>query len=403
MRFKKMPFTFCFLAFCLLSFQISAQEKIALIVAIGDYPAGSGWMKINSQNDVPIIKSALLKQGFPEKNVAVLADEKATKKGILAAIKKELVDRASSGGVAYFHYSGHGQQVADNNNDEIDGYDEALVPFDSPMQYVAGIYEGKNLLRDEELGEAFNELRAKLGPTGNLLAVIDACHSGTGTRGMAPARGTDVIMASEEYKMTKRGAGANDQNGTESSGETTALAPLTAFFGAAPNQLNFETKDADGNRVGSLSYAFSKTFAKAEKNATYRGLFEQIKLEMSAFAPRQQPQAEGALDRQILGGKIVGKAAHFSIINWNDPNTVLIDAGWLQGINEGSKTGLYASETRDYKNAKPLAEGIVERSRPLQSVVFLEQEVAQKAAAEAWAYVLEKSYGNLSVTFKNEL
>ena len=390
-----------FLTFC---HPVFSQEKIALIVAIADYPPESGWMKISSDNDIPLVKAALLKQGFKEESIFILQDKAATRKGIIEAIKKQLAGKATPGGIAYFHYSGHGQQVADQteNSDEIDGYDEALVPFDSPMRYVAGVYEGQNLLRDEELGELLNEVRAKLGPTGNLLAVIDACHSGTGTRGMSPARGTDISMAPADYKVAHRGSTASDINGLEGRNEAN-LAPMAAFFGAAPNQLNFETKDENGNGVGSLSYAFSKKFAEAGKNTTYRGLFDQIKVEMSAIAPRQQPQAEGLLDQQIMGGNIVGKTTYFSVKSYTDAETLVIGGGWLQGINEGATIGFYPPETREHNSEKPIVTGTVNNATAMDAVVYLDGEIAKKTALGTWAIVLEEGFGNLSISIKLDI
>lgn len=395
--------SFLLLLFCICGpvLNVWSQDKVALIVAIGQYPATSGWMNINSHNDVPLVKNALLKQGFAEENVFLIQDEDATKDQIIQAIRDKLIAKAKKGSIAYFHYSGHGQQVADDNSDELDGYDEALVPYDSPLEFEAGVYEGENLLRDEELGQLFTELRTKIGPTGNLLAVLDACHSGTGTRGMSPARGTDKAMAPKDYKVTHRGV-SKDKNGLESPNND-QLAPMAAFFGAAPNQLNFETKDEDGNGVGSLSYAFCKKFAEADKNTTYRGLFDKIKLEMSAIAPRQQPQAEGELDQQILGGNIVGKVSYYSVKNWNDPTSLVIGGGWLQGLNEGAVIGFYPPETREHSSGTPIITGVVAKCSSLESVVYLDGELDKADALGAWAMVLENSYGKLVINLQLDI
>lgn len=60
--------------------------KLALIVAVGKYPTTSGWEELSSQNDVRILKDAMLKQGFTEGEIAILQDENATHQGILDAI-----------------------------------------------------------------------------------------------------------------------------------------------------------------------------------------------------------------------------------------------------------------------------------------------------------------------------
>ena len=53
---------------------VQAQEKRALLIGIGDYPAEYGWNKIHGQNDVEIIRQTLNKQGFPNENISVLID-----------------------------------------------------------------------------------------------------------------------------------------------------------------------------------------------------------------------------------------------------------------------------------------------------------------------------------------
>lgn len=378
--------------------------KSALLVAIGNYPPETGWPAISSLNDVAIIKKALLKQGFSENEIHVITDEAATKAGIEQAIQKYLVETAKPGGVAYFHFSGHGQQVADDNGDELDGYDEAIVPINSPLKFQEGVYEGENLLRDDELGQLLDEVRRKLGPKGNMLVVLDACHSGTGTRGIGKARGTQTKMASEAYQANNSKTGS-DVSGMDGSTERDAnlLAPMVSFSGAAAHQLNFETKDEDKNGVGSLSYAFSKKFAAATPKTTYRGLFEQIKLEMSAIAPSQNPQVEGALDQEIMAGNIVGSPEFYRVTSWNDPGSVVVEAGWLHGLQNGAVLGFYPPETRTIAGATPLAKGTVISAEPTTSTVELSTDLEQDVAMSAWVFVLEQSFGDLSVSFTNSL
>ena len=63
------------------------HEKYALIIAIGKYPRESGWSSISSENDVPLIKNALISQDFDEKNISLISDSEANKEGIVNAIQ----------------------------------------------------------------------------------------------------------------------------------------------------------------------------------------------------------------------------------------------------------------------------------------------------------------------------
>lgn len=400
MNFAMVVFFFCFANATAIA---ADPPKTALLVAIGNYPKESGWLKISSLNDVDLMRRALTRQGFADGDIHVLTDDSATKAGILMAIRKHLLEMAKPGGVAFFHFSGHGQQVADDDNDELDGYDEAIVPINSPLVFNPGVYEGENLIRDEELGAILDEVRRKLGPTGHLTVVLDACHSGTGTRGSGIARGTSQKMASPDYIAGNGKAVKEKVSMDEGVKDESTLAPMVSFFGAAQHQLNFETKDEADRGVGSLSYALCKKLSAAQKNTTYRGLFEQVKMEMSIVAPTQNPQVEGALDQELMGGQLLGAPEFLRVIGWNDPSSVTLEAGWLQGIYEGTMVGLFPPETRSIAGVTPIAKGKVTFADATNCTISLELDVEQESAKSAWVFVLEQSFGDLSISFRNAL
>ncbi|MBK6822955.1 MAG: caspase family protein [Saprospiraceae bacterium] len=104
------------------------QAKKALLIGVGNYPETGGWASINSANDIKLIKTALESQGFKAEHIAEISDSKATRQGILAAIKNDLLPKVKAGDMVYFQFSGHGQQRPDKDGDEIDGLDECIVP-----------------------------------------------------------------------------------------------------------------------------------------------------------------------------------------------------------------------------------------------------------------------------------
>jgi len=388
-------------AFFSLNF-VNAQSKIALIVAIGQYENNSGWGNISSQNDVPLIKNALIKQGFAEKDILVLSDAQANKEGILNAIKTHLIAKSTKDGIAVFHYSGHGQQIMDDNGDEVDGYDEALVSFNAKMRYQPGVYTGQNHIRDEELGSNMDQLRLKVGPKGNVLVILDACHSGTGTRGdkIKKSRGTDKPFETPGYGDNLKDKKADNNEIVADAAGSDKMAPMVCFFGASPHQLNYETEDEKGQGVGSLSYAFSRVFSNASKTSTYRGIFDKIKVEMSGFAPNQTPQAEGQLDYVILGGNISGKQEYYKVDKWNSENSVTINGGELLGLFVKTKVAFYDIDTKDISKAKAKATGIITSSTLISAEVTLDKPLEKTAALGSWIFVTEKNFGNIEVKVK---
>ncbi|MBD0256246.1 MAG: caspase family protein, partial [Cytophagales bacterium] len=160
------------------------RTKRALIIAIGAYqPDVTGWQPLSARNDVPLVKGALARHGFAGANVAVLTDEDCTKAGIVAAIERHLIAAARPGDVVFLHFTGHGQQIVDDNEEETDGFDEALIPIDAPYNYRKKGYRGENHLRDDEFGNLLDRIRRKVGATGEVIFTVDACHSGSITRG----------------------------------------------------------------------------------------------------------------------------------------------------------------------------------------------------------------------------
>lgn len=238
---------FCVFLMLLSTVILAAQERRALLIGIGEYPPGSEWTLVHGDNDVRIIREFLLGQGLRGECIETITNEKATKKGILSALER-LTKIAGKGDAVYIHFSGHGQQVTDLDGDEEDGFDEAWVPYDAWKKYVAGVYGGENHIIDDEINVCLKKLRAKVGAKGRITLVSDACHSGSGSRGLEDDeyfRGTD-----EKFILPSRVA--------RKSGRSNTVEWL--FIGACKSyQTNYELKAPDGKFYGCLSYVIASS------------------------------------------------------------------------------------------------------------------------------------------------
>ena len=163
------------------SVQLSARTKRALVIGIGEQ-VDKSWAKINGDKDVPLVQQMLQKVGYTD--IRTLVNKQATKAGIVNAFKK-LTAQCAAGDIVYIHFSGHGQQVTDVNGDEgkKDGWDEAWIPYDAYLRYDEKRYKGEKHLIDDELNTLLTAIRNKIGDSGKLLVVVDACHSGDSSRG----------------------------------------------------------------------------------------------------------------------------------------------------------------------------------------------------------------------------
>ncbi|MEP7196251.1 MAG: caspase family protein [Saprospiraceae bacterium] len=372
-----------------------AQNKKALIVAISNYPAEKGFKPIHSKNDVGIIKSALLHLGFQEKDIRVLQEENATKKNILNELEKNFLTELKAGDIAYFHFSGHGQQVQDRNSDELDGYDEALVPYNAIAQFKSGEYQGEQHLIDDELNKVYGNIRKKLGPNGHFLLTIDACHSGTSTRGLGSSRGIDVPIASKSYIQLMARKKIDQSPFDNSNSDESKMSSMVTFYGSRANQLNYEIQAEDGKYYGALSYAFSKAVINLSPQASYQQLFDKIKLIIEMHNNNQNPEASGILGQVILGGKTLETPNYFKVNEWQDSNNVVINGGFLNGITPGTIVGFYPAESRNRKIASPIQVGTVGASSSSSCSVQITEGLSKEASESSWVMIKEENFGNL--------
>ena len=238
---------------CLVSLVASAQRKRAFMVGISHYDTaltGYQWNNINGVEDVNLLSPILKKQGF---TLTTLLDEQATYDNITNQLSR-FAEKAKKGDIVYLHFSAHGQPVEDMNGDEEDGWDEAIIPIDAYKLYKKSVYEGKKHLLDDQLNKYVQKIREKIGPTGFLFVVIDACHAGTSSRANdETVRGTKVGFTYNN-KVFKPSTQKKSHYKIEASAKMSHVLYLEA---CRPDQINTEIK-IDGKRYGPLSYNIAK-------------------------------------------------------------------------------------------------------------------------------------------------
>ena len=101
------------------------MAKRALCIGINDYP-GTGMDLRGCVNDADDWATTLTARGYA---VNRLVDRRATKAAMKSALRK-LVKAAKAGDSLVITFSGHGTYQPDTNDDEADGYDEGLCPWD---------------------------------------------------------------------------------------------------------------------------------------------------------------------------------------------------------------------------------------------------------------------------------
>ena len=234
----------------------NAQRKRAFMVGISHYDTaltGYQWNNINGVEDIRLLSPVLKKQGF---YLTTLTDEQATYDNICKNLS-QFIAKTKKGDLVYIHFSTHGQPVEDYDGDEEDGWDESIIPIDAYKLYKKGTYEGQRHLIDDQINKYVKKLREKIGPTGFLYVVIDACHAGTSSRANdETVRGTKVGFTSSN-KVFKP---STTKKSNYKIAPSPKLANVLFVEACRPDQVNMEIKAGD-KRYGPLSYNIAQTLS----------------------------------------------------------------------------------------------------------------------------------------------
>ncbi|MBD5236005.1 MAG: caspase family protein [Bacteroidales bacterium] len=242
---------------CLFSCVCSYANVRVLSIGVSNYPETSGWNKLNAHNDVELMRSI-----FPD--AILLENVSATRSGIEAQLKA-LALNAAKGDTVIIHFSGHGQQIITTNSaDEIDGVDEAIVPYDAAKRKTSS-YSGQNHLTDDAFGKAIDNIRKSVGPSGFVIALIDACHSDSMDKGTDNHkeiyRGTDEIFGAEkmsEEKISSLRDSYHNQDDT-SLKASTDMSNVVYLSACRSDKRNYEVV-VDDKGYGSLTYYFCEEY-----------------------------------------------------------------------------------------------------------------------------------------------
>lgn len=159
--------------------------KYAVVVGIDDYPGTRSDLR-GPVDDATLVRDALVDRfGFSPDDIVFLQDGEATRLGIANAVVRHL-GQAGPDGTAVFFYSGHGTQMEENT-----GVTGALDPEEgNDVDEALAVYDG--IILDEEVNFLLQQIEAE-----NTLVLVDACFSGTATRGPP---GTYAKVVAEENR-----------------------------------------------------------------------------------------------------------------------------------------------------------------------------------------------------------
>jgi len=138
------------------------SEYYAVIIGISNYPGSDNDLSCPAR-DAQNLYNVLVANGWKSENIELLKDGQATENAIMNSLDL-VANNLGNDDIFLFFYSGHGDLIEDINGDELDGFDETIIPYD--MGYIL----------DDELANKFNDIQNK--NIKGMFAIFDSCFSG---------------------------------------------------------------------------------------------------------------------------------------------------------------------------------------------------------------------------------
>ena len=301
----------------------AGSRKMALIVGVGDYKAEPGGESIDLKGppqDALRMRELLMERyGFPASNVCLLRDSEATRANYVRGWRDHL-GRASSGDTVVYYFAGHGSQTKDfdGGTDETDGMDETILLHDSRTSGVEDLV-------DDEFNTLLGELYQK---TENITVIVDACNSGTTTRGVDLPPSDFVERKVEPMERQPRRA-PGDRLASGSGDYTPQRLPGIVVVTAAQDG----TSALERNGQGVFTNALLRSL-DTKGDGSWEQITQVLPRWVAAQKSYQRPTFEGRLDRAIFGSAVVDRGMSWQVVKVSGDNVQFRGPampGWTDG------------------------------------------------------------------------
>ena len=332
----------------------AAVRRYALLVGVTEFIAPA-MKKHNLQgpgNDVSLFRALLTGDVFrvPAANVVSLAGLPAdeTARPTRANIEREfrrLQEVAGRGDHVLVFLAGHGSQQPadpDQGDEEPDGLDEIFLPADA-SGWDQSIGHVANAIVDDDLRQWIGIIRKK----GAIVTVIvDACHSGTITRGGAAGwreRGIPaetIIPAAALAAARKGGSSSSSTRGRSTAFElANGAGEIAALYASDVAEATPELPmpDRNGPVHGLFTYTLMRVLYEDPEPLSYRELVRRVidRYRAEGFGPTPSLEGAGA-DREVLGERGSRTRPLFAVDARNGQDRWLLSAGSVHGLTRGS-------------------------------------------------------------------
>ncbi|ODV61093.1 uncharacterized protein ASCRUDRAFT_80852 [Ascoidea rubescens DSM 1968] len=294
-------------------------KRKALLIGINYYNTK---FKLNGCiNDVKNLQNFLLKHGYKKDDMVILTDDNdpssrsfPSRRNIIDAMKW-LVSDSKENDSLFFHFSGHGSQIEDQDGDELDGFDETICPYD---------FESNGQISDDEL----HEIMVRPLPEGcRLTALFDCCHSGSmldlpytyNTKGVLKepnlmnelgqgllpifgsyAKGDKEKALKSVFKLVKNAVTITNNAGAIEKTKKTKTSPADVIMlsGCKDDQTSADAH-IGGEATGAMSYAFIQVMNTGKKQSYLTLLQNTRKVLEAKYSQKPQLSASHPIDTNL--------------------------------------------------------------------------------------------------------
>lgn len=310
-------------------------SKRAVLIGISNYatlPPLKG-----ADRDAELMASVLRGRfDFPADNIRVLTNGDATAENMRNAVTA-LTERTNKDDVVVVYFSGYGAQIVDQSGDELDGFDETLLPSD------AGAAGGDGVTDDE-----FNKLLARLSErTSKLTVVLDSCFAATPSRGGASGR-CILLTKAAAYPSMKGGKGG-ERSDTREPG-----ARFSLMSAAQPGQIANESV-LDSGPQGVFTYELAHALIDTPGPISFLAAMRRAQARVRSRFPTQEPLLDTPDPEAPVFHDASARSEFVAYVGQAAEGQVRITAGQFHGVSNGARYEAYRAGTTDFASAKPIA------------------------------------------------
>ncbi|MFZ5431361.1 MAG: caspase family protein [Bacteroidota bacterium] len=241
----------------------------------------------NAENDCEYYYQLAISNGF---TAVKLAGKEATSENLLEHLE-EMATKLNADDLLFISYSGHGTRVKDLNNDEEDGYDEALVLYD-------------RLFIDDEFQLCWGKFKKGV----RIFMITDSCFNGSVSRliedqgDVSDAIWPDILLRGVDTSITNIDFYNNLSMYKEIKSESDkksviAFCSIIHIGACQDNQLAEDGAVTDKN--GRFTSAVREIYNDGNFNGSYKRLFELVKQEMPPWQTPSWDTEAGLKDEEF--------------------------------------------------------------------------------------------------------